>query len=132
MWALSYYGLIPEKVVVYTSVTTRVTRRFTNRFGEFRYSKVKREYFRGLASLEIDGCGTWIAEPEKALLDFWYLSPGEWTRDRLFEMRFQNHEVVDPRKLLHHAEQWRSPRLLRAVSRWLELAKQEEQLTEGQ
>ena len=29
-WAMGYYGLIPEKVVTYTSVTSRVSRSFSN------------------------------------------------------------------------------------------------------
>jgi predicted transcriptional regulator of viral defense system len=127
IWALSYYGLIPERVVVYTNVATRVARTFVNHFGEFRYSTVRRTYFWGLVSREIDRCNTWIAEPEKALLDFWHLSPGEWTDDRVFEMRFQNHEVVDPEKLLCYAERWQSPRLTRATYKWLESAKHETQ-----
>jgi predicted transcriptional regulator of viral defense system len=40
-WALGYYGLIPERAVVYTSATTRVPRRFENALGRFRYIHVK-------------------------------------------------------------------------------------------
>ena len=40
IWACGYYGLIPEKVVTYSSVTTRVPRSFTNAFGTFQYSNV--------------------------------------------------------------------------------------------
>jgi predicted transcriptional regulator of viral defense system len=130
LWALSYYGLIPERAVVYTSVTTRVTRTFANSFGEYRYSKVTGKRFWGFTSREIDRCSTWIAEPAKALLDLWYLNPGEWTYDRLVEMRFQNHELVDPQKLLHWAERLGSPRLFRTAHRWVELALHDEQLTE--
>jgi predicted transcriptional regulator of viral defense system len=128
--ALSYYGLIPERAVVYTSVTTRVTRTFVNRFGEFHYSRIMGRRFWGFSLREIDQCPTWIAEPEKALLDLWYLNPGEWTRDRLVEMRFQNPELVDLQRLLLYAEQWGSPRLLCTARRWVELASHDEQLAE--
>ena len=40
--AMSYYGLIPEKVVPVTSVTTRVTRTFKNPLGIFAYASLKR------------------------------------------------------------------------------------------
>ncbi len=129
-WALSYYGLIPERAVVYTSVTTRVTRTFVNSFGEFRYSRVMAGRFWGFSSREIDESPAWIAEPEKALLDLWYLNPGEWTRDRLVEMRFQNWELIDPQGLLRYAKQWGSPRLLRTARRWVELALHDERLAE--
>jgi len=43
------------------------------------------------------GVGTiLVARPEKALLDHWHLTPGEWTCDRLSEMRYQNPGKVDP------------------------------------
>jgi hypothetical protein len=130
LWVLSYYGLIPERAVVYTSVTTRVTRTFVNGFGEFRYSRIMGKRFWGFSSHEIDRCPTWIAEPEKALLDLWYLSPGEWSRDRLLEMRFQNQDVVDSQKLLDYAGRWESPRLMRIAHRWVRRAVAEQQVTE--
>lgn len=42
IWALAYYGLIPEKVTTFTSVTTRVTRTFQNSLGLFTYSSLKK------------------------------------------------------------------------------------------
>ena len=38
LWALGFYGLIPEAVPVYTSVTTRGTSKFDNAYGMFRYT----------------------------------------------------------------------------------------------
>jgi predicted GNAT family acetyltransferase len=31
-----------------------------------------------------------VAHPEKALLDQWHLSAGEWSDDRIHEMRYRN------------------------------------------
>ena len=45
-WALSFYGLIPEKTVVYTAVTPRVPRTFENDFGVYRYSNLKQKMVR--------------------------------------------------------------------------------------
>ena len=53
-WALGYYGLIPERVAVFTSVTTRVPREFTNDFGVFRYSNIKKDLFFGYKSVFMD------------------------------------------------------------------------------
>ncbi len=52
-WALSYYGLIPEKTVAFTSVTTKQTKRFTNDFGTFVYRHLKPEAFFGYHRLQM-------------------------------------------------------------------------------
>lgn len=121
LWALSYYGLIPEKVTVFTSVTPRVTREFNNAFGSFTYSSLKKDFFWGFVTVRIGAVSAWIAEPEKALLDFWHLQHGDWTEARLIEMRFQNTEQLDFEKLDHYAEKWASPRLRRFAARFKEL-----------
>lgn len=122
IWALSFYGLIPEKVALFTSVTPRVPRSFQNPFGTFSYSSLKQAFFWGFGSREIQGIRVWMAEPEKALLDFWHLNRGEWTADRLREMRFQNFDAVDVDKLSAYAGRWGAPRLGRAVSCYRDLA----------
>ena len=122
IWALSFYGLIPEKVSLFSSATPRVTRSFHTHFGLFPYAKIKQEFFWGFSSKEIQGCEVWIADPEKALLDFWHLNRGEWTADRMREMRFQHFDMVDLGKLHKGAGRWASPRLCRAVSSYQELA----------
>lgn len=120
-WALSYYDLIPEKVVTFTSVTTRITRKFQNDFGQFSYSSLKTDFFWGFLPVLLNEQPVWIAEPEKALLDIWHLDDGEWSENRLIEMRFQNTEQLDFKKLDHDAEKWASPRLQRAVARFTKL-----------
>ncbi len=121
-WALGFHGLIPEKVVTHTSVTTRVPRLFQNDFGCFEYRHVKRGAFFGYRAVEIQGQKVLLAEPEKALLDSWHLATGPWTTERLKEMRFQGHEAVDPDKLRRYAVRYGSPRLQRAAALWCELA----------
>ena len=118
LWALNYYGVFPEKVVTYTSVTSRVPRAFTNQFGVFQYSHVKQSCFFGFSAHIIQGQSIWLADPEKALLDMWHLNAGEWSVERLSSMRFQNFELVDNKKLMGYAEQYKSPRLFRAVQEW--------------
>lgn len=115
-WALSLYGLIPEKTVVHTSVTTRVPRTFHNPLGTFQYSHIKQNLFWGYGAQVIDGISVWIAEPEKALLDYFHLHSGEWTAVRLTEMRFQHLDSIAIKKLQTYAKKCASPRLLRAVN----------------
>ena len=122
LWALGYYDLIPERVVWLTSVTPRVPRRFENPFGVFEYRNVKQENFFGYRKVTLGGADMPVAEPEKALLDHWHLTDAEWTDERLAEMRYQNMVRVDASRLREYAARFRSPRLDRAVQRWLHLA----------
>jgi len=125
-WALGFYGLIPERVVTFTSVTTRQTNFFANSLGRFEYRHVKSALFCGYRQIAMSGQSVWMASPEKALLDFLYLEPGLWTADRLRELRFQNFDQVDPKKLSQAAAGFASRRIDVAISRWLELAASEE------
>ncbi len=121
-WALAFYGLIPEKVVTYTSVTPRVPRTFVNAFGTFAYRHLKPAAFFGYRRAVIDGASVLLAEPEKALLDFWHLAPGRWDLARMTEMRFQNFELVQPARLASYADRCVSPRLTAAVRVWSQVA----------
>lgn len=118
LWALGYYGLIPERVVRYTSVTPRVPRQFENDFGDYEYRHLKAAAFFGYRRVRIQEVEILIAEPEKALLDFWHLTTGAWTEDRMAEMRFQNQAQVRASRLRAWAARFDSPRLLQAVAAW--------------
>ena len=130
LWALGYYDLIPERVVWLTSVTPRVPRRFENPFGVFDYHNLKRQAFFGYVAVPHGGQEVWVAEPEKALLDHWHLSPGEWTGARLAEMRYQHVKQVGRARLLAYADRFASPRLRRAAERWLSLPNEDENAEE--
>ena len=117
-WALGYYGLIPERVAVFTSVTTRVPREFTNDFGTFRYSNIKKDLFFGYKPISMDDHKVLLAEPEKALLDLWHLERGEWDRARMSAMRFQQKDVANQQRLNEFATRFHSPRIERAVEQW--------------
>ena len=98
-WALGYYGMIPEYVQLFTSISSRVPRTFDNHFGVFRYQNIKPSAFFGYQSVDINGTQILLADPEKALLDLWHLEKGEWSVSRMIEMRFQGFEMVIPEKL---------------------------------
>jgi predicted transcriptional regulator of viral defense system len=124
-WALGYHGLIPERVVTYTSATTRSPRTFQNEFGKFRYKHIKKDFFFGYEAVEVDHHRAQVAMPEKALLDFWHSEPGEWTEERMESMRFQGFAAVSQKRLEAFAERWDSPRLMRAVVKWKAFVKTE-------
>jgi len=129
LWALGHYDLIPERVVCLTSVTPRGPRRFENAFGVFEYRSLKQDSFFGYQVTTHAGAEIVVAEPEKALLDHWHLTAGEWTVERLDEMRYQHLNVIDHGRLAAYAARFRSPRLDRAVERWVARAAHEEKGT---
>lgn len=71
-WALSYYGLIPEKVVAITSASlgVRKNKTFNNMFGRYEYSDIPSLAFsEGLTYLEQGDYVVKIATKEKAICD---------------------------------------------------------------
>lgn len=128
-WALSYHGIIPEGVPVYTSITTRIGRTFTNPVGEFHYTHIKLPAFFGYSAQRHDGMDVMVALPEKALLDHWYRSKGEWTRARVEQMRYQNTDLIERGRLDDFAQRFGSPRLLRAVAVFWEVVRDQEEGT---
>jgi len=129
LWALGYYDMVPERVVWLTSVTPRVPRHFENPVGVFDYRNIKQDRFFGYVTVQREGQDVFVAEPEKALLDHWHLTPGEWTPERLGEMRYQHFDRVSEKRLRTYAERFGSPRLFRAAGRWLDLAAEDEKGT---
>lgn len=69
--ALSYYGLIPERVHLERSMTIKRSRDFKNSIGTFNYLSVDKEYFKiGIRQEIVDNKYAFlIASPEKALCD---------------------------------------------------------------
>ncbi len=70
--ALSYYSMIPEVSMAVTSVTSKTTRRFKNSHGLFIYRSVQPQAFRGYVIEKHNGFDVLMAEPEKALIDYFY------------------------------------------------------------
>jgi len=126
-WALGYYGLIPEMVVSYTSISSRVTRSFENIDGRFSYRHIKNGGFFGARSVEIATQKVRIAEPEKAMLDLWYMEQGPWSRFRLTEMRYQNIDRLDVNRMQDYADRFSSKRLLSIFDNWKRWCYAEEQ-----
>lgn len=75
-WALSFYGLIPERVYSMTAVTVKRSRDFSNKLGRFTYMQVPEKYFHiGITTAMNDGANFLIATPEKALCDMILADP---------------------------------------------------------
>lgn len=71
--ALHWYGFIPEGVYQSFSVSTRKTITFETPIGQFNYKHIKPGIYFGYRPVEQKRGGFLIAEPEKAILDSFYL-----------------------------------------------------------
>jgi hypothetical protein len=113
--------MIPEAVWEYTGAC-RVTPRkqlWETPLGRFSYRQVK--FFLGFERQILHGQPTLIATPEKALLDHWYWSEGEWARERHGEMRYQNLELIKTDQLEALSLKFRSPRMTRTLETFLQI-----------
>jgi predicted transcriptional regulator of viral defense system len=100
-YVLSRYGIIPESTYSITSVTTKATATFSVLGKEFLYRKIKKAAYTGYLPEKIDGKTIFIAEPEKALIDYLYfVSLGRKTlNNRLDVSRLNKKKALDYAKL---------------------------------
>jgi predicted transcriptional regulator of viral defense system len=113
--AFEYYGLIPEGVPVYTCVTTKRPGRITTPIGTFDYRHIKNSLFWGYDSFTVNKQPAFIASPEKALLDFFYLKGLQIDDGYLEEMRLQNTRKINFSRLIEYARKFESPGVLRVA-----------------
>jgi predicted transcriptional regulator of viral defense system len=72
--ALAYYNLIPEGVFMMISATTKNTASYASSIGDFNYRHIKRSLFFGYKLLSENNFTIKIAEPEKVILDYFYIN----------------------------------------------------------
>ncbi|PWQ92519.1 type IV toxin-antitoxin system AbiEi family antitoxin domain-containing protein [Leucothrix pacifica] len=69
-WALSYYGLLSERVVEVTSMCIGRSRQFENELGRFSYHAIPAHYYSlEQTSIQQGNSAFLMATPEKALCD---------------------------------------------------------------
>jgi predicted transcriptional regulator of viral defense system len=90
--ALSYYNLIPEGVFMTISVTTRNTTAYNTGIGNFAYRHIKPTLFFGYKLLKEKKITIKIAEPEKVILDYFYLNTLN-TKEAIEEIRFNKEQI---------------------------------------
>jgi predicted transcriptional regulator of viral defense system len=113
--ALEYYGLIPEAVSEYTCLTTKRPNIFRTQVGTFSYQHIKPELFWGYRTVKMGKCSAFVASSEKALLDFFYFHKGNVSMEYLEEMRFQNTEVINLKKLKQYAKKFGKSKVEKAA-----------------
>lgn len=67
--ALAHWGVLSQLPQSLTCITTKLPRKFNTPFGGIEYHQIKKEYFRNF----VQENGYFMAEPEKALIDYLYL-----------------------------------------------------------
>ncbi len=115
--ALEYHGFIPESVPVYTSVTTKRPAKYVTKAGVFSYRRVKKLLFWGYDSVSVDKQTAFVAFPEKALLDLFYLNGMNISPAYLKELRLQNIEKIDTVRFLAFAKRFKSRGIMTAAKR---------------
>lgn len=87
-WALSFYGMIPERVYTVTSITLGRKKEFETPIGKFIYQPLPvRCYPVGITQKQATGFvgNFWMATPEKALADLVYTSSHATNKHQLKE-----------------------------------------------
>ena len=118
--ALAWYDLIPEAVAIVTSVTTARPLVLENALGTFRYRHILRGLFWGFEAERLEGQECVIALPEKAILDLLYFRSGVATAKEIHEMRFQNLDRLDEKRLLAFARRTGVKKLITGANRLLQ------------
>jgi hypothetical protein len=97
-WALSFYGMIPEKVYTVTSMTLGRNKEYHTPIGDFSYFQLPaRCYSVGVTQKETPGFlgGFLIASPEKALSDMVFKTCKNLDKDQLKEELIES-KRIDP------------------------------------
>ncbi|MBL7202421.1 MAG: hypothetical protein ISS56_19990 [Anaerolineae bacterium] len=124
--ALAYHSLIPEYVAVTTSVATARPGRWETPLGTYAFRHIKADLLYGYRLVHLGGGQrTFVASPEKALLDLVYLQPEGDAPPYLRELRLQNLERLGLEELARLAERAHSPKLQRATAHIAEMAQAE-------
>lgn len=105
--ALSYYGIIPETVYTISSATTKASREFETPESHFMFHRIKKEAFFGYIPKKVDNIVILIAEPEKALLDYFYFAA---LKKKTFNNRL-NIKNISKTKLLKFAKYFKNDKL---------------------
>ncbi|MCD6199344.1 MAG: hypothetical protein J7K15_12395 [Deltaproteobacteria bacterium] len=124
--ALSFYHMIPESVYGLTSATSRKTKVFKTKIGDFIYRTIQPRLLFGYKLIDYIGRRLKVAEPEKALLDYFYLNTSIKSEDDFAEMRIDRDQYltyVDESRLLAYINEFRQKRLSKRVKSFMEYMK---------
>jgi predicted transcriptional regulator of viral defense system len=120
--ALHFYGMIPEEVVQFTSVSTLKTAVFQNAFGSYTYHHVSATYMFGYELKKSEGQVPFVvqmATPEKAIIDLLHLYPEYSSSADMLNLRLDvdyMENELDQNKLLGYEKRIHSPALSKRLT----------------
>lgn len=120
--ALSFYKLIPDQVFAITSLSSKKTATFTTPIATFLYRTVKLPVFFGYGLVKFNNLNLKIAEPEKAILDYFYLNTDLVSSDDFYEIRINEEEFkerINLDKLKKYLKLFKNKALERRVRNFL-------------
>lgn len=126
--AFGYYGFIPEAVYRITSVIPKKTSQFQFEDIVFDYRTVHSKFNFGYSLVSWKNVVIKIAEPEKAIIDYFYLNTEIATLNHIEDMRFNSFnlkERIDWRKLGDYLDMYNNKSLvyrLQLLRDWVENA----------
>ncbi len=121
-FAFSFYHLIPEGVFQITSITSKKTQQYNSLVATFHYRHLKSELMFGYHLETYSLSKICIADLEKAILDFLYLTPEADSHHYFDEMRL-NADVLkklDLAKLNVYLKIFNHTELMRRTKRFLD------------
>ncbi|MCG2778767.1 MAG: hypothetical protein L6406_24080 [Desulfobacterales bacterium] len=124
--ALSYYHMIPESVYGLTSATSRKTMAFETKVGDFIYHTIQPRLLFGYKLVNYSGKKFKIAEPEKALLDYFYLNTSIRSEDDFAGIRIgkdQYFAQVDETRLVTYLNEFQQRSLAKRVKSFMRYMK---------
>jgi len=127
--ALSYYNLIPESVYSVTCATSNKTSTFDTPVGSFIYKKIKPSLMFGYKIINDNGAIFRIGEPEKVILDYFYINTQLKTEDDFSSLRINCQEFkeqINLRKLMEYLEVFKNKTLTRRINLFLSFINKEE------
>ena len=127
--ALSYYGMIPERVYAIKSASFKKNKKkeYKNSFGLFLYQDVNSNaYPYDINEIEIDGIKVMIASREKALTDMLYIISPRNNKKELLDLLFEDLRIneaifdeLDKNKIIELCDLY-SSKTLNILKRYLE------------
>jgi len=119
--ALYEYGFIPDVTQTITSVSAKKTWFADVLDNRFDYKKIKKDCFIGYGAKKYLNYEAMMAEPEKAIIDFFYFNKSRLKNEsQIDELRFNYENLkqkVDKEQLRHYAELFSSESLNNLINK---------------
>lgn len=113
--ALSYWGLIPERIHEISSITTKTSKKYENAVGRFTYRSMSLPYYAfGIKHVSLrEKQVAMVASPEKAICDKIVTTPGIFLRSTKQALEFLTEDMrMDEERLrelnVHEIAKWLS------------------------